>query len=256
MDDQLDSIVATYSRFNAVRTLSTDSRSLFQAEVLGNCALLVDAARPSPGICNRVLGFGASDVSDLSTILSKYGEHRPRFDLRPDELCPSVVDSLLSVGYRPVGSLAYLLSDPKVADADEIRVERWGHDRADEFVRLLERAGVPYSDAIWAKRREHYCTCSFRTFVSYLEGRPAGLGTLYVTGQFGVLANAVTFPEYRGRGVHTALLRGRLSDAHQLGLDTLLTDVEPNSISYRNCLKVGFELTTIHSIWCHKSDVS
>ncbi|MBF4322942.1 N-acetyltransferase, partial [Vibrio anguillarum] len=44
--------------------------------------------------------------------------------------------------------------------------------------------------------------------------------------------------------------RTRISDAMSLGVQVLLTDVMPSSISSKNCKSVGFNSVGVRSVWC------
>ena len=61
--------------------------------------------------------------------------------------------------------------------------------------------------------------------------------------------NAYTLPEFRGTGVHTALLIARLNAAFELGVAVVYTDVEHQSPSHSHCERAGFRPLTITTIW-------
>lgn len=249
MNDEIENLATEYSRFNAARTLSTNTPSEFEVRTIGNATLLIDRARPCPGICNRVFGFDLSLIANLPEICSHYPTGQPRFDLRPESLSLEVANALTSAGYSPCESLVYLMAEPREDDLESVEVERWTESRADEFVRLLERSGAPYSDANWSLRRRYYCTDQFRTYLAFQDHEPTGWATMFLHDEAGMLANAYTFEKYRRRGCHSALLRTRLADAFRLGLNRVVTDVEPQSESFKNCRRLGFEVATIHTIW-------
>ena len=112
-------------------------------------------------------------------------------------------------------------------------VERWGADRADDFLQLLMTSGVTCDPAVWSDRRRHYCTETFRAYVASIDGAPRAWATLFVSGKAGYLANAYTQENCRGLGCQTALLHARQLDAAALGVDWLMTDVEHGSSSHR-----------------------
>lgn len=249
MNDEIENLVTEYSRFNASRTLSMNTPSEFEVQKIGNATLLIDRARPCPGICNRVFGFDSSSIDTLSEICSRYPTGQPRFDLRPESIGPEVAHALISAGYNPYESLVYLTAEPSDCEKPTIDIERWTESRADEFVRLLERSGAPYSDANWNLRRKHYCTDQFRTYLAFQDDQPVGWATMFLHGKVGMLANAFTFEAYRRRGCHSALLRARIAEASRLGLNRVVTDVEPQSESFMNCRRAGFDAATTHTIW-------
>lgn len=249
MKESFDDLYIAYTQFNASRALSTDADSNFRVERYGDVTALIDEARGCPSICNRVLGFDADYVEQMPDIISHYGQSDPQFDLAPHAICESVVDALISRGYRPCYALSYLKGEARPLPESNVHVERWGPEQADAFLELLKTSGVKCSDAVWDKRRQHYCTDTFPTFVAYVDDEPCAWATLFVNGTSGVLANAFTLETHRHLGCHRSLLNHRLADAATLGLNTMMTDVLHNTVSYHNCMRCGFQLETIHTIW-------
>ncbi|MGG6314542.1 GNAT family N-acetyltransferase [Paenibacillus macerans] len=72
---------------------------------------------------------------------------------------------------------------------------------------------------------------------------------MFIRGEEGYLANDFTFPDYRGRGAQTALIRHRLEAARSLGLSRLYTDVEFATVSHANMLKCGFRNIYMNAFW-------
>lgn len=224
---------------------------------------MIDPGRPQSTYVNRVLGLGSESLPDLPRVLQLYEDSamEPQLDLEPD-VAPEVADALLTRGFRPVESLSFLVGATRPAAGPEptsVRVqrnrlelpavERWGADRADDFLRLLMTSGVICKPAVWSERRSHYCTETFRVYVASLGGEPRAWATLFVSGKAGYAANAYTQEDWRGRGCQTALLRERQSDAAALGVDWLMTDVEHGSSSHGNCTRAGFSLATVVTAW-------
>ncbi|WP_406828809.1 GNAT family N-acetyltransferase [Vibrio cholerae] len=134
--------------------------------------------------------------------------------------------------------------------SEEVTVERWTHDNVDAFLTLLKTSGLECSDEIWDKKRSFYCTDTFRCYVAKINGEPCAWATSFVENEYAILANAYTQENYRSKGCQTALLRARISDAMSLGVQVLLTDVMPSSISSKNCKSVGFNSVGVRSVWC------
>ena len=246
MPREFEDIYIAYSRFNASRSLGVEADSDFRVERRGGSVALIDEARPSPSFSNRILGLATGDTESLSDLLSLYRNGLPQIDLRPDE----EIAPIERFGYRQVETLTYLKATPRAISKSDICVERWGAERADEFVGLLNRTmETPVSPSIWDRRRKHYCTDSFRTFVAYLDSVPYAWATLFVHDGAGILANAFTFENARRKGCHSALLRHRINDAVELGIGTLFTDVIPETESRKNCLSAGFEEVATDTLW-------
>ncbi|MBB5234579.1 GNAT family N-acetyltransferase [Deinococcus budaensis] len=80
--------------------------------------------------------------------------------------------------------------------------------------------------------------------VAEVGGQPAGTAALSVTGGVAALYGTSTLPEFRGRGVQTALLAARLHLAADRGRGASLASVfvTPGSGSERNVRRAGFGL--------------
>ncbi len=72
------------------------------------------------------------------------------------------------------------------------------------------------------------------------DGAPAAAAMFSVVDDFAYLGGMSTRPEYRGRGLQTALLHHRLQRAKELGCTVAGTHADPEGGSMRNLLRVGF----------------
>jgi hypothetical protein len=237
-----------YTRFNAARTLLTPLPSELRVERFDGLIALVDPARRRPGYPNRILGLTPESLPALDSALAAY----ERDGLVPEiqiSSHPTVEVRLVELGFHPLHTLAYLVREPVLLPAPGLMVERWGHERADDFLDLLRHAGVELTDELRALRREHYCTEKFRAHVAHVNGVPSAWATLFAWEKLGFFANAFTLEEARGRGCQTALLVARLRDAHDLGLETVVTDLVRDSTSHRNVERAGFRLQHVETVW-------
>ncbi|MNP47513.1 hypothetical protein D3C76_1415710 [compost metagenome] len=75
------------------------------------------------------------------------------------------------------------------------------------------------------------------------------MGSLFLSGEKGYLANDYTFPEFRVRGCQSALIKRRLTDAAERGATTVYTDVEFGSASHANMERAGFRLAFLNTYW-------
>lgn len=78
---------------------------------------------------------------------------------------------------------------------------------------------------------------------------PAGVGLLYLQDRIGLLADATTLPEYRGKGCHAALIDHRVARAAERGCDLLTSFVEFGSASHRNLEKAGLRVAYTKAMW-------
>jgi GNAT superfamily N-acetyltransferase len=74
------------------------------------------------------------------------------------------------------------------------------------------------------------------------EGRIAGGGALVFHNGLALICGDGTLPEFRSRGVQTALLRARLDHARRSGCDLAVICTQPGSSSQRNAERQGFQV--------------
>ena len=79
-------------------------------------------------------------------------------------------------------------------------------------------------------------------FLASLHGQPAGGGVVAVYEGVAALFATSTRPEFRNRGVQTALLRARLAFAVGAECDVAMVITEPGSTSQRNAERQGFRV--------------
>jgi GNAT superfamily N-acetyltransferase len=78
-------------------------------------------------------------------------------------------------------------------------------------------------------------------YLARIDGRVAGGATLAVRGRIAGLFGASTLPEFRKRGVQTALLQVRLKRALEVGCELAVSLAQPGSASHRNMTRQGFQ---------------
>jgi len=78
-------------------------------------------------------------------------------------------------------------------------------------------------------------------YLASFDGRVAGGATLAVRGRIAGLFGASTLPEFRRRGVQTALLQARLRRAEEAGCELAMSLAQPGSASQRNITRQGFQ---------------
>jgi GNAT superfamily N-acetyltransferase len=78
-------------------------------------------------------------------------------------------------------------------------------------------------------------------YLASIGGRIAGGATLAVRGRIGGLFGASTLPDFRKRGLQTALLHARLQRAAEAGCELAVSLAQPGSHSQRNITRLGFQ---------------
>ena len=83
-------------------------------------------------------------------------------------------------------------------------------------------------------------------YVLYEDDTPVACGGLLYSKRMGLayLHGAGTLENHRGKGYQTALIKYRVDLALENGIKRIYSSVEPGSISWSNCIKVGFYQAT------------
>lgn len=90
---------------------------------------------------------------------------------------------------------------------------------------------------------------SWRFFLAYCEGQPAGAAILDTRGKTAFLGSAGTRPVFRGRRVQGALLSRRVAEAAGQGCDLLVGGAYFGTTSMRNQQRAGFATAFTRGIW-------
>jgi GNAT superfamily N-acetyltransferase len=89
-----------------------------------------------------------------------------------------------------------------------------------------------------------YATC----VLARVDGRPAGGGALSAIEGVSALYGASTLPQYRRRGVQSAIIHSLLDCAVEAGCDLVYTLTQPASSSQRNVERQGFHVAYTRSL--------
>lgn len=149
---------------------------------------------------------------------------------------PRLLAPLASRGYALTGVL-HVYTRPLTALPAPPSLTVGEEADADAWAALAAQAFGPGSEAIM--RLNARLPGSHR-LVGRVEGTPAGVGVLSVGGGVAAFYSAATLPQWRERGVQTALLAARLHLAARLGADLASVFVTPESGSERNVRRAGF----------------
>jgi ribosomal protein S18 acetylase RimI-like enzyme len=81
-------------------------------------------------------------------------------------------------------------------------------------------------------------------YLAEVDGAPAGAGALCLHDGVALCMVAATDPAFRGRGVQSALIGRRLSEAVAAGCDVAVSETVDDNASPRNFRRAGFRLVT------------
>jgi GNAT superfamily N-acetyltransferase len=91
-------------------------------------------------------------------------------------------------------------------------------------------------------------------FIAEIDGQPGAAGALALHEGVALLAGAATVPEFRRRGLQTALLEARIRYACEQGCDLAMMVAEPGSNSQRNAQRQGFSIAYTRLKWQKRAE--
>jgi len=236
-------------------SLSVGVGEAFALPVAGGAAVYCGPGSPM----TKVIGLGLERPltdADLDAIEHAYAP----FDERPGVEIATLAD-LASVrllearGYRVQrielvlgAELHGLMSDPQPGgiavtrgpDADWVRIAVDGF-AAPETVDGREAPAESYDRVALERVMAQFAGVpEVLRYVAHIGGVAAGSASARIDKGLYQLCGAATVPEYRRRGIQTALLTARLADARSQGCDLAVVCVEPGSRSQANVQRHGF----------------
>jgi GNAT superfamily N-acetyltransferase len=209
---------------------------------------------PSP-LFNSVVGLRAGHEHHVQPLVEWYRDHgvKGQFVMEPGDYNADLGFELARLGYHPSGFHAALIGQP-VSPAPT----------RDGIVIVTDRAALEeYLDAYvagWnipdrdrdgfkANVRPWLGQPGWTLYLARVEGRAAATATLYIDGRRAYCADAATDPAFRRRGLQAALLRRRLQQAKEAGVDFVTSGAGYLSASHRNMERVGMRLLSLRTIW-------
>lgn len=256
--NKIEKMELELTAFNSKRALASSEKKLEIIQV-GNSHLLKDKVSPHSIYYNRVKGFSPTDLDKLDQIIQIYEQDQitPCFDLAPNQINYDVSRALAKKGYFSAEQLAFLQILPSELKPvlHEFKIVQVTEENAEEFIRLIGLStGLTYEAEIIKQKSEYFYRPNFKNYIAYIGGQPAGMGSLFICENEGYIANDYTFPDFRGKGLQSALIHYRLEVAKEMNLEMVYTDVEFGTTSHNNMLKIGFRLVYVNSFWIRDSE--
>jgi hypothetical protein len=161
---------------------------------------------------------------------------------------PSLERGLLARGYRVVERSDVLISRSAEAAEDVpapagVALRLAGPEELGDLARVVATGFGDHAEAgsnLASEIEGMFRMSTATVFAAEQGGTLIGGGTLLVHRRVGILCTASVLPESRGRGVHLALLRARLSTARALKCETAMIVAQAGSASHRNAGRAGF----------------
>jgi GNAT superfamily N-acetyltransferase len=187
---------------------------------------------------------------------------RDRGALVTVDLCPhcdpTFRDLLSERGYRVlefINVMVRTLSADDPIGVLEIDVRRATHDEDELYVKTV--IGGFFGRDELTDEEIHLGTTMFHMpctagYLAWLDGRAAGGGGMSIRNKVASLFGDATLPEFRSRGVHSALIRARLMAAQEAGCDLVTAGAVPGSGSQHNFERLGFQIAYTKATMVHE----
>jgi GNAT superfamily N-acetyltransferase len=225
----------------------------------GNVNVFLIKGWPNFWYGNKVLGLGPSSDIYLDEIISLFSKHNLsfRFEIMPGNLNSSLASRLHKLRFGQMGFNTAVYGQPALAvrtrTNDQIKVREVQPNEIDLFLDLyqagfdLPRLKNDEKQAVlsWLQRAKS----SLYLCIAHIDDTPAGVSVLYMENGIGLLADAATLPEFRGKGCHTAMIYHRIAQAEQHKCDLLTSFVEFGSTSHLNLERAGLRVAYTKSMW-------
>lgn len=238
----------------------TDSNPLhITIKQYGNAIAFMIKTWPDFWYGNKVLGIEPSSVIYLEEIVDLFSQHNLnfRFEIMPGNMNSSLASKLHKLEFCQMGFNTAVYGQPSlIVDAspnEQIKVREVQVDEMDLFLDLYQDGfGLPRLNAEerqavlkWIDRAKlNLCLC-----IAYMDDLPAGVSILYMKDGIGLLADATTLLNFRGKGCHTAMIQHRILQAKKRRCDLLTSFVEFGSTSHLNLEKVGLRVAYTKALW-------
>jgi GNAT superfamily N-acetyltransferase len=243
---------------------------LAEAQAAVSCAEMMIALQPeSKGAIERLAGGFAVYCGPGSPVTQAIGVglqgpvSEEEFDQLEDfyfsrsepvrvETCP-LADSTLFEKYKErnyyVTEFSNVMLRPIRNDAAlpaptgiEVRLAR--PDEMDIWVMTVAQGFAehyPVTEEMLAVMKMFASPKSSECYLARIDGRVVGGATLALRGRVAGLFGASTLPDFRKRGVQTALLNARLQRAAEANCELAVSLAQPGSNSQRNITRLGFQ---------------
>ncbi len=229
-------------------------------ELGGGVALYLGAGNPA----NKVAGLGFGPVptaAELDSLEQAFAERGAPLQAEISSLGDPEIGKLLTGrGYRLVGfeNLLGLGLAQRSFDApadSRITVSAATSDEAADWMDALLTGfmnpdtfdGPPSHESFDREAIERIFAdamtlTGFERYVARWDGEIAGGASFRLQDGIAQLAGAATKPEFRRRGIQSALLRYRLQQAASRGADMAVVTTQPGSKSTQNVQRFGFSI--------------
>jgi ribosomal protein S18 acetylase RimI-like enzyme len=206
---------------------------------------------------NRIVGLRDGHEALFTELDDWYGAHGVacRVDVAPGDLTPALAETLTGRGYvqSSFHTSLYGLADGADASFPSVTIAQVGAmDAMEQFLDVyLAGWGIPTDRREGAKTnmRGWLGRPDWLLLLASHDGTPAAAAKFFLHDRIGYFADAATHPDFRGRGLQTALLHHRRALAKANGAELIYSGAEFGSSSHRNMERLGMRVLHTRALW-------
>ncbi|WP_404447715.1 GNAT family N-acetyltransferase [Sutcliffiella horikoshii] len=251
-------IDALEDRLKRIASLNDNERGV-ELKRFGNAVAFSVKNIPGPSF-NTAKGISGENIGDLEEIVDFYSSRGipARFEVTPGNATTDLLRKLSGMGFFQSGfhtALYRTLSTKEMAwtvTEDTILVEKISLEDFGIFGELYTKGfGMPvaFKDYVTTNNRVLAESDKWNFYLARVDGEPAGIGVLFNENDVATLAASATLPEFRNKGVQTALIQRRMQRAEEAGCRYLVGQAAFGSVSQKNMERAGLRIAYTNAVW-------
>ncbi|MGP4108526.1 GNAT family N-acetyltransferase [Virgibacillus sp. L01] len=244
------------SRLTAIKSIE-DNPMKVEVKDFGAATAFSVKNIPGPSF-NTVKGLHYTDVNLLDEIIAFYDKKDIpcRFEVTPAHASSDLFFKLAHRGFYQTGFHTALYSTPSVNNNDllnsDISIRKIEENEFDIFAEIYVK-GFKMPDFVKNGVAENnkilYDDENWKFYLASVKNEPVGIGVFFVKNGTATLAASATLPDYRNKGIHTALLIKRINEAQSMNLGLVVGQAEFGSTSQTNMQHLGMNIAYTKAIW-------
>ncbi len=231
-----------------------------EIQKFGNATAFSVKNMPGPSF-NTVKGLKQGDEEQIEQIIEFYKQKEipVRFELTPAHTSPELLTRLNEAGYFHndfhTTLFSPLIEKPQEIIEPKITIRNLEKYEFDTFAEIYTKGFQmpPFLKNGVAKNNEIlYDIKNWTFYLASYENEPAGIGVLFIKDGVANLDAAATLPQFRNKGIQSALIRHRMNQAYLQKCDLVLGQAKFGSISQNNMERAGLRIAYTKAIWINK----
>ncbi|MDF2723200.1 MAG: N-acetyltransferase [Paenibacillus sp.] len=260
-EDLAHHIIQSETDFFASRISSIGERSGNPEGVeirrLGSAAAFYIRTMPWP-LFNSVKGFSNQEKDRLSEVIHFYRERNRafQFDINPVDVNPELLREIAKNGLCQTSfhSVLYGLPNRELPKLPaNISIREIEHTADFDLYAGIHCLGAGM-DIV---HKRHFVNNNiglfnrqgWKLFLAFWDDQPAAVASMYIKNNIASFTLAATAPEYRRKGLQTALLLWRMHEAYKRNCELVVAQASCGSSSQHNMERVGMQIAWTRAVW-------